>query len=63
MNAISCAEIGSSSSSSASSRSSSAVMNAAQMRWLLDHDYGADSELTSSVADNCTWSWSARRAR
>ena len=28
-----------------------AVMNAAQMRWLLDHDYGADSELTSAVAD------------
>jgi len=28
-----------------------AVMNAAQMRWLLDHDYGADSELTSAVVD------------
>jgi CRP-like cAMP-binding protein len=28
-----------------------AVMNAAQMRWLLDHDYGADSELTSAVAN------------
>ena len=28
-----------------------AVINAAQMRWLLDHDYGADSELTSAVAD------------
>ena len=28
-----------------------AVMNASQMRWLLDHDYGADSELTSAVAN------------
>ena len=26
-----------------------AVMNASQMRWLLEHDYGADSELTSAV--------------
>ena len=32
-------------------RTSGAVMNAAQMRWLLDHDYGADSELTSAVVD------------
>jgi len=26
-----------------------AVMNAAQMRWILEHDYGADGELSSAV--------------
>ena len=28
-----------------------AVMTSTQMRWLLEHDYGADSELTSTVKD------------